>query len=116
MHLPLTSLYKTTFPQNQDVITLTHAHTHPFLYTSTATFRETEMTIYCQQHDMWKSDKNEFQEDSSCSQDNKKKTQGKNVKYLTWIKFRVDKKEIKSTRNTLKWGQPRNLIYAKFNF
>ena len=34
--------------------------------------------------------------------------------YLTWIKFRVDK--ISRTRNTLKWGQPRNLIRAKFNF
>ena len=25
-------------------------------------------------------------------------------------------REIKSTRNTLKWGQPQNLIHAKFNF
>ena len=42
-----------------------------------------------------------------------------------WIKFRVDKisrfsrflsKKIISTRNRLKWGQPRNLIHAKFNF
>ena len=25
-------------------------------------------------------------------------------------------RKIKSTRNRLKWGQPRNLIHAKFNF
>ena len=49
------------------------------------------------------------------------------INTLRGLNFAVDKnfavfavfdknREIKSTRNTLKWSQPRNLIHAKFNF